>query len=205
MTKVGRNGSLLVHSTLLGGGGSELGAAVAVDRSGHAYVTGSTFSSDFPTRTGAFDTTFGGGEDVFVTKMSRDTSTLVYSSFLGGSFDDAAHGLAVDAAGHAALTGRTQSDEFPTTAGAFDTTLDFIDAFVTRFSRDGSTVAYSSFLGGAAFDDGFAIALEPRGHVSVTGGTPSSDFPTTETAFDTTYGGGFSDAFVTKLDTRRAP
>jgi Beta-propeller repeat len=202
VTKVSRDGSVLVQSTFLGGTGSDLGEAIAVDPSGHAYVTGATFAPDFPTTTDAFDTTFGGGEDAFVTKMSSDNSTLVYSTFLGGSFDDAARGIAVDGAGRAAVTGRTQSGEFPTTADAFDTTLDFIDAFVTTLSRDGSTVAYSSFLGGGAFDDGFAIALDQAGQVSLTGGTPSSDFPTTDTALDTTYSGGFSDAFITKLDTR---
>jgi hypothetical protein len=203
VTKLSRDGSTLAYSTFLGGAFNDIGNGIAVDRSGQAYITGRTSSGDFPTTAGAFDTTFGGGfTDAFVAKLSRDGSALALSTFLGGAFDDAANGIAIDPSGHAYVTGSTQSGDFPTTAGAFDTTLGFIDAFVTKLDRDGSTLAYSTFLGGAFNDIGNGIAANPSGEAYVTGATSSADFPTTPGAFDTTFGGGFFDAFVTKLDTR---
>jgi hypothetical protein len=203
VTKLSRDGSTVAYSTFLGGAFNDIGNGIAVDRSGQAYITGRTSSGDFPTTAGAFDTTFGGGfTDAFVAKLSRDGSALALSTFLGGAFDDAANGIAIDPSGHAYVTGSTQSGDFPTTAGAFDTTLGFIDAFVTKLDRDGSTLAYSTFLGGAFNDIGNGIAANPSGEAYVTGATSSADFPTTPGAFDTTFGGGFFDAFVTKLDTR---
>ena len=129
---------------------------------------------------------------------------LVYSTFLGGfSFDDAL-GIAVDPAGHAYVTGRTHSTNFPTTAGAFDTTLGFIDAFVTKLSRDGSALIYSTYLGGASVDEPSGIAVDPEGRAYVAGSTQSVDFPTTAGAFDTTLDGA-EDAFVTTGATESQP
>jgi Beta-propeller repeat len=203
VAKLSRDGSTLAYSTFLGGAFNDIAFGIAVDPSGQAYVAGRTSSGDFPTTAGAFDTTFGGGfSDAFVARLTRDGSALAYATFLGGAFDDAANGIAIDPSGHAYVTGFTQSGEFPITAGAFDTTLGFIDAFVTKLSRDGSTLGYSTFLGGAVNDGGNGIAVDPSGQAYVTGFTQSADFPTTAGAFDTTFGGGFFDAFVTKLDTR---
>jgi hypothetical protein len=122
---------------------------------------------------------------------------LAYSTYLGGSSDDAGVGIAVDAAGSAYVTGDTLSADFPTTPGAFDTSGIF-DAFVTKLAPDGSSLVYSTYLGGSGVDVGLATAVDASGSAYLTGFTGSADFPTTPDALDTSLDGG-SDAFVTKL------
>ena len=198
VTKLNPAGSVsLIYSTYLPAGGS----GIAVDASGNVYVTGGT-GIDFPTTAGAFQTTYGGGiDDGFVAKLDPTGSALVYSTYLGGSGGDVIFGLAVDAAGNAYVTGLTDSTDFPTTMGAFQTTYGggtFVsDAFVTKLDPTGCALVYSTYLGGSGGEAGFGIAVDSAGNAFVTGETNSSDFPTTATA---TYGGGSWDAFVTKLD-----
>jgi len=195
----------LLYSTFLGGGSDDIGFGIAVDGGGIAYVTGSTSSADFPTTPGAFDRTYNGGfEDVFVAKLSASGAALVYATYLGGSSFDVGYGVVADAAGSAYVTGITSSSDFPTTAGAFDTTYNGGgDTFVTKLDASGAALGYSTYLGGNSVDsgesDGSGIALDGAGNAYLTGGTSSSDFPTTAGAFDTTYN-GVGDAFVTKLN-----
>src|SRR5438445_323495 len=133
--------------------------ATAVDAAGDAYVTGQTGSSDFPTSVGAFDTSWNGSFDAFVTKLDPAGSTLLYSTFLGGSRDDVGFGIALDAAGDAYVTGFAASSDFPTSVGALDTSQNGSDdAFVTKLNPAGSTLLYSTFLGGSGDDVGFGIA-----------------------------------------------
>jgi len=203
VTKLNPSGSApLVYSTYLGGVDRDTGRGIAVDAMGDAYVTGDTFSSDFPTTADAFDTTFNGFFDAFVTKLNPSgTAPLVYSTYLGGVDRDTGRGIAVDVAGNAYVTGETGGSGFPTTPLAFDTTLGgSIDAFVTKLNPTGSApLVYSTYLGGSDFEEGLAIAVDAMGNAYVTGDTGSSDFPTTTGAFDTTLSGS-SDAFVTKLN-----
>jgi hypothetical protein len=119
ITKLNTTGSGLAYSTFLGGSGSEPGIDIAVDASGAAYVTGFTTSSDFPTTPGAFQTTYGGFYDVFVTKLNAVGAGLAYSTYLGGSIDEVGSGIALDIAGTAYVTGDTRSSDFPTTPYAF--------------------------------------------------------------------------------------
>ena len=202
----------LDYSTFLGGTDGDRGLDIAVDRSGRAYVTGQTASTDYPTTPGAFDRTFNGLDfDAFVTKLNASGSALAYSTFLGGAIDDRGHGIAVDGEVRAYVTGSTRSSDFSTTPGAFDTTLDrgsdagFVsDAYVTKLNASGSALAYSTFLGGTNFDSSEGIAVDGTGRAYVTGFTLSADYPTTPGAFDPTFNGsgGFSgDVFVTKLPT----
>ena len=126
------------------------GAGIAVDSAGNAYVTGFTFSTNFPTTAGAFQTTNGGGTDAFVTKLNAAGTALVYSTYLGGSGNDDGHGIAVDSAGNAYVTGFTISTNFPTTPGAFQTTNSGGngDAFVAKFRavNDAVQVNYAANL-----------------------------------------------------------
>ncbi len=192
VTKVSGTGVLL-WSSYLGGGSTDRGSGIAVDGSGNTLVTGYTDSTDFPTSAG-FDTTYGGGRDAFVTKVSG-TGVLLWSSYLGGAAVDHGTGVAVDGSGNALVTGATGSTDFPTSG--FDTTYSGgLDAFVTKVSAAGALV-WSSYLGGSAQDDGTAIAVDGSGNALVTGRTQSTDFPTSG-GFDTTYGGD-TDAFVTKV------
>jgi hypothetical protein len=199
VVKLNAAGSTLAYATFLGGSSSDEGHAIAVDGSGAAYITGWTYSSDFPTTPSAFDTTFSGG-DAFVVKLNAAGSTLAYATFLGGSNDELGDGIAVDGSGAAYVTGYTYSSDFPTTPGAFDTTHNGNhDAFMAKLNAAGSALAYATFLGGSSSDDGHAIAVDGAGAAYVTGYTYSSDFPTTPGAFDTTYNGNY-DAFVVKLN-----
>ena len=201
----------LAWATFLGGSGNERAHGVAVDAGGNVYVTGRTDSADFPTTEGSFDVTFNGNVDAFVAKLSADGSALAYSTFLGGTgfeidqgFDTLARRvgeIAVDAEGNAYVTGSTTSADFPTTAGAFQTThAGGMDVFVTKLSADGSALVYSTFLGGTDFDRGHGIAVDAGGNAYVTGEAISINFPTTAGAFQPRKAGGFNDAFVTKLD-----
>jgi len=196
---------VLAYSTFLGGNGNDGGYGIAVDSAGDAYVTGQTNSTNFLTTPGTFSTTYGGGtnEEAFVTKLNPSGSALLYSTYLGGSSsgsDSYGIGITVDRAGDAYVTGRTGSPNFPTTPGAFSTTCNYYDAFVTKLNPSGSALLYSTFLGGSNNDSGRAIAVDGAGDAYVTGFTPSTNFPTTPGAFSTTYGGGTFDAFVTKLN-----
>jgi hypothetical protein len=196
VTKFDPTGSALVYSTYLGGSGDEVGEGIAVDAAGNAYVTGSTTSIDFPTAN-AVQPTFGGVRDAFVTKLNPAGSAVVYSTYLGGSDRDAAAGIAIDTAGNAYVTGHTESVDFPTISGAFQTTG---QAFVTKLDPTGSNLAYSTRLGGSSFDAGTGIAVDtlPNPNAYVTGFTGSPDFPTSPGAFQTVSGGG-QDAFVAKI------
>jgi hypothetical protein len=204
VTELNPTGSALVYSTYLGGSGYDQGNGIAVDASGNAYVTGSTSSTNFPSSSGASQTASGGGTDAFVTKLDPTGSALGYSTYLGGVDEDQGTGIAVDALDNAYVTGFTFSSTFPTTPGAFDTifggTPFLEDAFVTKLNPLGSGLVYSTYLGGSDVDQGRGIAVEASGNAYVTGYTYSSNFPTTTGAFQTTFGGGSFDAFVTKLN-----
>jgi hypothetical protein len=213
VTKLNATGSTPIYSTFLGGTDGDEGEGIVV-RDGNAYVTGVTISADFPTTPGAFDPTYNGNVDAFVTKLNDSGSALIYSTFLGGARDDRGFGIAADGKGRPYVTGSTESADFPTTPGAFDPTYsgpfeDFLlpDAFVTKLNATGSALVYSTFLGGRrGWDSGVDIAM--RGdNAYVTGftdrggfTTDSTNFPTTPGAFDRTFNGGESDAFVTKLN-----
>src|SRR5207248_2088948 len=149
--------------------------------------------------------TQAGVTDVFVTKLDPAGSAQVYSTYLGGAGADDVRGIAVDGAGSAYVTGRTQSMNFPTTAGAFQTTPagtlggTSFTAFVTKLDPSGSALAYSTYLGGSTDEETFGIAVDSAGSAYVTGFTSSTNFPTTAGALQTTPA-GLTDAFVVKLD-----
>jgi hypothetical protein len=203
VTKLDPTGSALVYSSFLGGG-ADSGSGIAVDASGNAYVTGRTESTIFPTTPGAFQTTSAGLADAFVTKVDPTGSALVYSTYLGGNGVEQGLGIAVDAAGNAYVTGQTESSNFPTTPGAFQTTFGGIgDAFVTKVDPTGSALVYSTYLGGSSSccgDAGLGIAVDATGNAYVTGSTDSTDFPTTPGAFQQTTLGVAGAGFVTKLN-----
>jgi hypothetical protein len=147
VTKLGRNGDSLVYSTYLGGSGSDVGRAIAVDHRGHAFVAGEAFSSDFPTRN-AFQPKLRGISNAFVTKLGASGNTLLYSTYLGGGGDDFPNGIAVDDEENAYVAGSTNSLNFPT-KNAFQEQLKSLgSAFVTKLSSDGRCLVYSTYLGG---------------------------------------------------------
>jgi hypothetical protein len=216
IAKLNPAGSALVYSSRFGGNFDDFGRGLAVDSQGNAYVTGWTTCRaslcTFPV-VNAFQTNYGGGNnDAFVSKMNPAGTALVYSTFLGGgrvlnTTDDWGEGIAVDSQGSAYVTGYTYAQDFPVTPGAYDTSNnDSLDAFVTKFSPDGASLVYSTFLGGYNREQGQGIAVDAGGNAYVTGLTESQDNPFTRfnESFPTTPGafqkGGSFDAFITKLN-----
>ncbi|MCX6564191.1 MAG: SBBP repeat-containing protein [Candidatus Aminicenantes bacterium] len=196
LTKFAPDGRSLVYSTFLGGAESEFCNGIAVDSAGSAYVTGSTYSSDFPA-VKAYDSAQNGGQDAFVAKFSPDGKALAYSTYLGGSAADSGWGIAVDSAGAAYVVGFTYSKDFPVFDALSSTLKNSSEAFVTKFAPEGNTLAASTFLGGNSADYGWAIDVDAARDVYVTGNTGSSDFPVSN-AYDPTYNGN-TDVFMTKL------
>lgn len=206
VSKLNSTGSSLTYSTFIGGNGTDVGYAIAVDGSGNAYVTGEC-DSGFPTTNNAYDESHNGGlADVFIVKLNSTGSTLSYSTFIGGADDDRGYGIEVDGSGDVYVTGKTDDDEstdFPTTNGAYDTTHNGdTDVFVVKLSPDGSgssDLLYSTFIGGSGGDYGRAIDVY-NGDAYVTGNTydAATDFPTTGGAYDTSNNGDY-DAFLAQI------
>src|SRR5438874_3123825 len=200
VAKFSPDGGALVYSTYLGGSSNDHGNAIAVDTSGNAYVTGLTQSLDFPTTTGAFQTTCGCNSDAFVTEFSADGTRLVYSTYLGGSAEDQGNSVAVDLSGSAYVTGATLSSDFPTTSGASQSTFGgYYDAFVSKLNAAGSALVYSTYLGGSDYDIGYGIAVDSFGNAYVLGTTSSGDFPTMH-SLKSCAGASGPDVFVSNLN-----
>lgn len=206
--KLNTNGTGLAYATFLGGSNSDEGHDITVDEAGNSYVTGETYSSNFPSTSGAFDNTYNGGYpgDAFVIKLNNAGTSLVYSTFLGGSYPDRGYGISIDNAGNSYVTGYTFSPNFPTTPGAFDTSRDSHDGFIVKLNASGTGLVYSTFLGGSEGEGGDAITVDQTGNAYVSGYTLSSDFPITPGAFDASYNGACSsdedclDIFIAKLN-----
>ncbi|MGA9769668.1 MAG: SBBP repeat-containing protein [Blastocatellia bacterium] len=205
--KLNQNGSALVYSTYIGGDNNDSCSAIAVDGSGNAYVAGSTASLNFPTANPL--RTYSGFSDAFVFKLNGAGTALIYSTYLGGSDDEAASGIAIDSSGNAHVLGFTNSMDFPTEA-ALQSSLSDIngDAFVTKLNATGTAFVYSTYFGGSSPPDsiqgpdlGNDIAVDAGGNAYVTGETFSSTFPTTPGAFQIARNGQQSDAFISKIST----
>ena len=207
VAKVNPAGSAFAYVTYLGGSDNDTSGVggIAVDGIGDAYVTGSTYSSNFPVTVGAFQTASAGGiDDAFVTKLNPGGSALVYSSYLGGSAGESGSGIAVDASGSAYVSGSTNSTDFPVTDDAAQHDPGGAgDAFVTKLNPAGSALAYSTYLGGTGGEFGNAIAIDGRGDAYVDGTVGSTDFPVTVGAFQATKAAK-GDAFIAKVPTRRS-
>ena len=197
VAELSADGASLIYSTYWGGSSDDIGTGVAVDSSGNAYISGYTASPDFPVTPGALQANYGGGDhNGFVVKFNSGGAELGYSTFLGGSADDYAYGVAVDSAGDAYVTGATNSTNFPT-VNAFQpnyagglcavapNTFPCYDAFVAKLNPAGSALIYSTYLGGTGSDYGYAIALDGSSNAYVTGYTTSTNFPDNGGSFPT--------------------
>ena len=167
---------VLSYSTFLGGAGGDSGLDIAVDGGGNAYVTGRTLSANFPVLN-PVQAGFGGGTpngDVFVAKLNSTGTALLYATYLGGSGDEAGIGIAVDSGGHAVVTGSTRSTNFPVAAALQGTFGGDRDGFVAKLGPAGSTLVYSTYLGGSGSDSFSAIALDAAGSAYVAGTRPGT-------------------------------
>jgi len=206
VVKLSASGTALTYATFLGGSGADQGFGIAVDSSGQAYVTGGTTSVDFPAASGpGYDTSLSGEADAFVVKLSASGTALTYATFLGGSGTDRGYSIAVDGSGQAYVTGDTASADFPAASGpGYDTTYNgYADAFAVKLNASGTALTYATFLGGSSSSEqGWSIAVDGTGQAYVTGWTASVDFPAASgPGYDTSYNGGYYDAYVVKLAT----
>jgi hypothetical protein len=205
---------VLDYATYLGGRSDDWASAIAVDADGNAYVAGQTSSAGFPLKN-PIQPTIGSDHAAFVAKLNRDGSGLVYATYLGGgSGSQGVYAIALDAAGHAYVTGSTTASNFPVTPGAFQVafgggpcssgsyTYSCSDAFVVKLSASGSALEYASYLGGSKEDYGRGIAVDTAGNAYVTGDTASPDFPFTPGAFQQGRGRSknFFGVFVAKIN-----
>src|SRR5580658_1619306 len=199
VTKWNAAGTGLVYSTYVGGSNRDAAMGVAVDAAGEVYVTGFTYSGDFPITVGALRASFVGDSKAFVLKLNPAGSGLIYSSYLGGSGDDYGAGIAVDSAGEAHIAGYTASVDFPTTTGAFQQYYGggSYDGFLAKLNAAGSALVFATYLGGIGNDTAAGVALDPSGNIYVTGQTQSTNFPTLNPLQATS---SESDAFVVKMN-----
>lgn len=204
IARVNETLSSLQHATYFGSNGNnDFGRSIAINSSGTMFATGNTFSTNFPTTSGSFDTTHNGGSDTWVACFKEDLSTLVWSTFLGGSGDDAPGGLALDSQGGPILSVQTGSSNFPLTADAFQSTYNgAVDAGVVRLDSLGKVLRYSTYYGGNGTElIGGGFGLDSTDSAYIVGTTFSTTLPTNPIAFDQTRSGA-SDAFVAKLPTK---
>jgi hypothetical protein len=202
VTKFSSAGARL-WGTFLGGSADDQAKGIAVDAAGNAYITGGTFSTDFPV-INAVQPALGGGQDAFVTKVDSTGSRLLYSTYIGGSggtvsAPEIGNGIAVDQTGCAYIAGTTSSANFPTFNSLRSALNGGQDAFVVKLSPTGNVRVYSTYLGGSSIDTATAIAVDATGMAFVSGWTVSTDFPTSS-AVQNSSGGGY-DGFIAALDT----
>ena len=203
--KLSSTGSSLVWSTYFGGSADEgiwSGGKLLWTSNSGIVLAGNTMSTDLVTTSGAYSRTLNGPQDLFVAKISYIASHIIWCTYLGGSDWDEAGGIALDSAENLLLTGKTASNDYPTTAGAYDQTFNgsppsYWDTYVTKLDFGGGFLHWSTYLGGTNWDSGEAIVVDALDYPFVAGTTASADFPTTPMAYDpsSAHGG----AFVTKL------
>jgi len=199
----------LEYSTRLGGTSTEEPANSMVEHNDALYISGTTYSTDFPATPGAYDIRMD-SQDVFVAKVSTDLRTIIYATYLGGTSSDMGHDIDVDPYGNVYVTGQTYSTDFPTTKGAMNETsqigygytrwgyLDLLpDGFVTRLSPGGSSLEYSTFITGNRTENCVGIEVDDNGHAYVCGVTESGNFRTKNAYQDELK--GYGDVFVMKI------
>jgi hypothetical protein len=216
VTKLNGATGALIYSTLYGGYGDDIAYDIAVDARGSAYIVGQTASHGLPVTPGSFQPLEADGPpclqvgnvrpcpDAFVAKLAPDGASLVYATFLGGTDNDYAYGVAVDAAGNAVVVGATSSQNFPTrnalqpsiAAGLCLGFYNCQDGFITILNPSGTALVASTYLGGSGPDEAVRVSLDGAGNVYVYGRTRSTNLPATVGAFQREHRGGDSDAFL---------
>jgi hypothetical protein len=194
---------VLLYGTYLGATGSDQAAGIAVDSTGSVYIAGYTDSVDFTVTT--FGSPAASSNHIFVTKLDPTGSSLVYADYLGGNSDDYAIGLALDSSNNVYVTGSTTSSNFPTVSPYQSSALGPYTGFVSKISADGSTLVYSTYLGGSGFDVPASIAVDTLGEAYIAGTTTSQDFPVFnayQSAALANQGGAYGNyGFLTKFAT----
>ncbi|MCB0649541.1 MAG: SBBP repeat-containing protein, partial [Saprospiraceae bacterium] len=203
-TKFSPDGKSLIFSTYLGGSDNDWSASFRIDSIGQAYISMLTYSSNFPTTAGVFQTNRKGGVDIVVTKLNSTGTGLIYSTYVGGGNHDIVNELELDKIGNVYLTGTTLSSNYPTTAGVLDRNNNEQDLFLTKLNPEGTALVFSTYFGGSGKDYGYDMVLDSEHNIIVAGNTESSNYPTTTGAYDRSFATGSSivnnDAFLTKFN-----
>ena len=201
--KLNSEGSDLIFSTFIGGNNWDRGWRIALDSGENAYITGWTFSPNFPTTPGSYDDSFNGSEDIFICKFNQDGSELLISTFLGGISEEWHSQIALDSKDNVYISSSVfdrDPQDFPTTPGCYDDSHNGAwDVVVCKLSSDLSKLFYSTFIGGSQWDYGKSLSIISEDSVYVTGFTDSSDFPSTGGSYDETHNSE-NDIFVLRLD-----
>lgn len=189
----------IVYSTYFGGSSTDYIYGMYVDQSGYVYLTGATYSTNFPVSAGAFKTSLVSSPDAFCSKLNLTGTGLVLSTYLGGSSSDYGYAITADQYGYPYVTGYTLSSNYPVTSGAYYPYYTYYDPYITKVSLTGQTLIYSTYIPSSSSSDyAYAIAVNPAGEAAITGYANSSNFPITPGAFQTTFYG--TDAFVLKMN-----
>ncbi len=198
--KLGSSGGNLLYSTFIGGTIYDEAKSIVIDNMGYAFVTGKTYSADFPVTSGSYDEIFGGGQDIFVCKISADGTTLDFSTYIGGAGIDIANSIDLDVSKNVYITGETESEDFPTTGGAFDMSFNGDrDVIVSKLNPTLNALMYSTFIGGSANDAGYRVKVDNSSNAFICGETISGNYPTIFGSYDLTFNGGI-DGIVSKLN-----
>jgi uncharacterized repeat protein (TIGR02543 family) len=197
IAKINSSGNALIYATYLGGSDRDIVNDITVDSEGAVCVTGSTRSTDFPTQN-PIQGNHGGNYDAVIAKINSSGNALIYSTYLGGLLSDIGESISVDSSDAVYVTGFTESANFPTKNPNQGSHGGGNDVFISKINSLGSTLIYSTFLGGWGLDNGNAIAVDQEGAAYVTGSTDSADFPT-KNPIQKSHGGGDADAFIAKI------
>jgi hypothetical protein len=204
VAKINTIGTNLIFSTYLGGSDWDVATGIKVDQDGNLYISGYSHSKDFPTTPGVLQSKNNGNHNATVTKLNSTGTKLIFSTYFGGSSSDnyyGSGGIDIDIKGNVYIAGTTVSFDFPTTSGAFQKEKKgWQVAFISKLNPTGTTLLYSTLLGGSDSDSATAMAIDDSGNVYITGLTSSSDFPLSLNAFQHAFKGGDYDVFVSKLD-----
>ena len=190
---------ILDYTTFLGGTGYDTVQGVDADSDGNVYITGWTGSTDFPTTLGALDESYGGGSyDIYVAKLSPDGSTLLYSTFIGGTGNDTANDIEVDSSGNVYVVGSSSSTDIATVNGYQSSLTGTSNAYLLKLNSTGDSLLYASYFGGSGSETGYDLAVDDAGRVHIAGSTSSADMPL-QNAYDSTFS-GTDDAFIASFD-----
>ena len=201
VSKINNNLDTILASTYIGGKYEDVGCAIAIDKYNNVYITGNTYSKEFPSTIGSYDNTYNGNETIFISKLNSNLTTLYASTFIGSGF---VSNIVIDSSQNIFIAGGADAT-FPTTSGSYDETFNggSSDAFIAKFDNNLTTLLASTFLGGGSGDGASKIVLDSSDNIYIGGGTCNSTilFPTTVNAYNRTIGGcGGEDIFLSKLD-----
>ncbi|MBC7865331.1 MAG: PKD domain-containing protein [Bacteroidia bacterium] len=198
VAKLNASGNNLLYSTYIGGNGWDWAYSIKVNAADEVFITGAA-QTNFPSTAGSFQTIIAGGSDVFISRLNSSGSALVYSTFIGGTLAEVGNSIAINTIGEAFITGRTLSNNYPTSAGCYDASFNggtFGDIIVSKINSSGTSLMASTYIGSAGLDIGWGIDVSANDEIFIAGYTDNANFPTTTCAIDNSYNGTIDGDYV---------